>query len=308
MLLQVAASAIACVVVLLRDVPSSCALILDALILDALLLDALILCPHPGCPCHAAVQEMHQVGIMLLQHLDSGQLLPYQHVAAGAAQHTGRSLGTAGAAQHTGSLGTAAALEAPAPYSSSATPAALGSSTSAAKVSPGRLQDGLEDQLQATSSGSHTQQGTGAAPHQPHHPHHPHQYKFGFHKPPFRSVDHLHLHCLALPHQPAAAAIKYCLPLNWLPVGRLVSELPPGDGLGSGGGGGGGGSGLLGWLSMCGGLAGRGRGQGCENSGASGTSLDQRGLTDGLLGSEVCLDVDSAADGAGRPSSDAGKA
>ncbi|XP_043809889.1 bifunctional adenosine 5'-phosphosulfate phosphorylase/adenylylsulfatase HINT4 isoform X3 [Manihot esculenta] len=28
------------------------------------------------------------------------------------------------------------------------------------------------------------------------------EYRFGFHQPPLNSVDHLHLHCLALPFQP----------------------------------------------------------------------------------------------------------
>nr|KJB25358.1 hypothetical protein B456_004G199000 [Gossypium raimondii] len=28
------------------------------------------------------------------------------------------------------------------------------------------------------------------------------QYRFGFHQPPFNSVDHLHLHCFALPFIP----------------------------------------------------------------------------------------------------------
>ncbi|XP_006414330.2 bifunctional adenosine 5'-phosphosulfate phosphorylase/adenylylsulfatase HINT4 isoform X2 [Eutrema salsugineum] len=34
-------------------------------------------------------------------------------------------------------------------------------------------------------------------------------HKFGFHQPPFNSVDHLHLHCFALPFVPRWKAIKY---------------------------------------------------------------------------------------------------
>ncbi|KMZ65537.1 hypothetical protein ZOSMA_31G01250 [Zostera marina] len=33
--------------------------------------------------------------------------------------------------------------------------------------------------------------------------------KFGFHQPPFNSVNHLHLHCLALPFIPRWKCIKY---------------------------------------------------------------------------------------------------
>ncbi|KAJ4712754.1 Histidine triad nucleotide-binding 3 [Melia azedarach] len=35
------------------------------------------------------------------------------------------------------------------------------------------------------------------------------QYRFGFHQPPLNSVDHLHLHCLALPYIPTWKCIKY---------------------------------------------------------------------------------------------------
>uniref|UniRef100_A0A1J3DLM1 Histidine triad nucleotide-binding protein 3 n=1 Tax=Noccaea caerulescens TaxID=107243 RepID=A0A1J3DLM1_NOCCA len=34
-------------------------------------------------------------------------------------------------------------------------------------------------------------------------------HRFGFHQPPFNSVDHLHLHCFALPFTPRRKAIKY---------------------------------------------------------------------------------------------------
>ncbi|KAF8059125.1 HINT4 [Scenedesmus sp. PABB004] len=49
--------------------------------------------------------------------------------------------------------------------------------------------------------------------------------KFGFHRPPFRSVDHLHLHCFVLPLR-WQAAWKYqdCLP-NWVSHERLLQEL-----------------------------------------------------------------------------------
>lgn len=35
------------------------------------------------------------------------------------------------------------------------------------------------------------------------------QLRFGFHQPPFNSVDHLHLHCFALPYIPRWKAMKY---------------------------------------------------------------------------------------------------
>ncbi|XP_056851372.1 bifunctional adenosine 5'-phosphosulfate phosphorylase/adenylylsulfatase HINT4-like isoform X2 [Raphanus sativus] len=33
--------------------------------------------------------------------------------------------------------------------------------------------------------------------------------RFGFHQPPFNSVDHLHLHCFALPFMPRWKFVKY---------------------------------------------------------------------------------------------------
>lgn len=35
------------------------------------------------------------------------------------------------------------------------------------------------------------------------------QHRFGFHQPPFNSVNHLHLHCFALPYTPKWKAMKY---------------------------------------------------------------------------------------------------
>ncbi|VFQ91967.1 unnamed protein product [Cuscuta campestris] len=35
------------------------------------------------------------------------------------------------------------------------------------------------------------------------------QYRFGFHQPPLNSVNHLHLHCLALPYTPRWRCLKY---------------------------------------------------------------------------------------------------
>ncbi|XP_027361624.1 bifunctional adenosine 5'-phosphosulfate phosphorylase/adenylylsulfatase HINT4 isoform X2 [Abrus precatorius] len=47
------------------------------------------------------------------------------------------------------------------------------------------------------------------------------KYRFGFHQPPLNSVNHLHLHCLALPYTPRWRCIKY---LSFGPVGFIEAE------------------------------------------------------------------------------------
>uniref|UniRef100_A0A7I4FSH6 HIT domain-containing protein n=1 Tax=Physcomitrium patens TaxID=3218 RepID=A0A7I4FSH6_PHYPA len=46
------------------------------------------------------------------------------------------------------------------------------------------------------------------------------KYRFGFHRPPFNSVDHLHLHCTALPYKSVWRRLKY-VSVGWL--GAYVS-------------------------------------------------------------------------------------
>ncbi|KAF1002173.1 bifunctional adenosine 5'-phosphosulfate phosphorylase/adenylylsulfatase HINT4 isoform X1 [Apium graveolens] len=56
------------------------------------------------------------------------------------------------------------------------------------------------------------------------------RYRFGFHQPPLNSVNHLHLHCLALPFTPRWKSIKY-FPLGplggFIEVEKLLQRLKP---------------------------------------------------------------------------------
>ncbi|KAL1316654.1 bifunctional adenosine 5'-phosphosulfate phosphorylase/adenylylsulfatase HINT4 isoform X3 [Arachis ipaensis] len=53
------------------------------------------------------------------------------------------------------------------------------------------------------------------APHSNHH-------RFGFHQPPLNSVNHLHLHCLALPYTPSRWRFLKYMPLG--PIGFIEAE------------------------------------------------------------------------------------
>ncbi|XP_015580702.1 bifunctional adenosine 5'-phosphosulfate phosphorylase/adenylylsulfatase HINT4 isoform X1 [Ricinus communis] len=55
------------------------------------------------------------------------------------------------------------------------------------------------------------------------------QYRFGFHQPPLNSVDHLHLHCLALPFIPRWKRVKYMSlgPLGFIEAEKLLEKIKP---------------------------------------------------------------------------------
>ncbi|KAG5248846.1 histidine triad family protein [Salix suchowensis] len=55
------------------------------------------------------------------------------------------------------------------------------------------------------------------------------EYRFGFHPPPFNSVDHLHLHCLALPFIPKWKYLKYTSlgSLGFVEAEELLAKIKP---------------------------------------------------------------------------------
>ncbi|CAN6723243.1 unnamed protein product [Malus baccata var. baccata] len=56
-----------------------------------------------------------------------------------------------------------------------------------------------------------------------------HQYRFGFHQPPFNSVNHLHLHCFALPYTPRWKCIKYLSvgSIGFVEAEKLLGKIKP---------------------------------------------------------------------------------
>ena len=56
------------------------------------------------------------------------------------------------------------------------------------------------------------------------------EHKFGFHVPPWNSVDHLHLHCFALPHR-GCLAVKYQVTdtawAGYMTAAQAIARLQP---------------------------------------------------------------------------------
>ncbi|OIV94612.1 hypothetical protein TanjilG_25836 [Lupinus angustifolius] len=54
-------------------------------------------------------------------------------------------------------------------------------------------------------------------------------YRFGFHQPPLNSVNHLHLHCLALPYTPRWRCMKYMSfgPLGFIEAEKFLEKIKP---------------------------------------------------------------------------------
>ncbi|KAJ4832313.1 Bifunctional adenosine 5'-phosphosulfate phosphorylase/adenylylsulfatase hint4 [Turnera subulata] len=55
------------------------------------------------------------------------------------------------------------------------------------------------------------------------------KHRFGFHQPPFNSVDHLHLHCFGLPFTPKWKFVKYLSlgPLGFIEAEKLLEKIKP---------------------------------------------------------------------------------
>ncbi|KAB1217017.1 Histidine triad nucleotide-binding protein 3 [Morella rubra] len=53
--------------------------------------------------------------------------------------------------------------------------------------------------------------------------------RFGFHQPPLNSVNHLHLHCMALPYTPRWKCVKYLSlgSLGFIEAEKLLEKLKP---------------------------------------------------------------------------------
>ncbi|KAJ6806035.1 bifunctional adenosine 5'-phosphosulfate phosphorylase/adenylylsulfatase HINT4 [Iris pallida] len=57
----------------------------------------------------------------------------------------------------------------------------------------------------------------------------PKLYRFGFHQPPFNSVNHLHLHCFTLPFIPRWKQLKYMSlgPWGFIEAEKLLARIKP---------------------------------------------------------------------------------